>query len=236
MVKEWKILAKECRYCGAEMGDDAIKCPECGKSVPNAEIILDNQRRKKKKKRNIILIVVICIVLIVAIAIVSKVASNNKTGADTYIKALDMNLASMVDNQPQKYLNSYPEFIRDELEETLGMLADNGFTEYFDLMHEEITKIYGTNIAVSYEVVTRTHMEQESIDEYVSDLNSYFGNDDSVDYDIQDAYQLGVSITINGTNGKQTLNQNVAVMKIDGYWYMMDIINIASTQVDTLQG
>lgn len=230
-------MAKQCRFCGAEMDDNAIKCPECEKMVPNAEIILDKQKQIKKKRRNIILIVVSCIVIIVAIIIVSKVTEKNKTGANTYLEALDMNLSSMVDNQPKKYLSSYPEFIRSELEETLGMLADGNFEEYFDLMHDEITKIYGSNISVSYEVVTKTHMEQDAIDEYVNQLNEYFQNDDDDDvYNIQDAYQLGVSITINGTTGKQTLNQNVAVMQIDGYWYLMNIINIASVQVDNQQG
>jgi hypothetical protein len=218
------------------MSDDAIKCPECEKAVPNAEIILDTQRRKKKKKVTIAIVAVVCVVLIVVIALVSKHVENNKTGSSTYVEAIDMNLSSMVDDLPQKYLNSYPEFIRGEIEETLGMLAENGFEEYFDLMHDEIVNIYGSNIAVSYEVITKTHMEQEEIDEYVADLNDYFGNDDDTDYGIEDAYQLGVSITINGTAGNQTLNQNVAVMQVDGAWYMTNIVNIATTQVDDQQG
>lgn len=229
-------MAKKCRFCGAEMDDNSIKCPECEKLVPNAQIILDKQKQEKKKKRSIILVVVVSLMVIIAIAIILKVTDKNKVGCTNYVDVIDMNLSSMIDNQPQKYLNSYPEFIRGELEETLGMLAENGFEEYFDLMHEEITKIYGTNIVVSYEVMSKIHMEQEAIDEYVSDLNGYFNNVDGVNYNIQDAYQLGLTITINGTNGKQTLNQNVAVMQVDDYWYIMNIINIATTQVDDQQG
>ncbi|MGN1411426.1 MAG: hypothetical protein ACI4WH_02805 [Oscillospiraceae bacterium] len=230
-------MAKQCRFCGAEMDDNAIKCPECEKLVPNAEIILDKQRQAKKKRNTIILVVLVCLVLIVAIAIISEVVSKKKTGYANYVSAIDANLSSMVDNQPEKYLNTYPKFIRSEIEETLGYLAENGFNEYFDLMHDEITKIYGSNIAISYEVVTKTHMEQDSIDEYVSNLNDYFNNDDeNIDYNIQDAYQLGVSITINGTTGNQTLNKNIAVMQIDNAWYIMNLINIAETQVDTLKG
>lgn len=230
-------MAKQCRFCGAEMDDNAIKCPECEKLVPNAEIILDKQKQAKKKKNIIILVVVICLVLIVSIAIISKVVEKNKTGYSNFVDAIDTNLSSMVDNQPQKFLNTYPEFIRSEIEQTLGFLAENGFNEYFDLMHDEITKIYGTNIAVSYEVVNKTHMEQEAIDEYISNLNEYFSvSNENIDYNIQDAYQLGVSITINGTNGKQTLNKNIAVMQIDDAWYIMNLINIAETQVDNQQG
>lgn len=230
-------MAKQCRFCGAEMDDNAIKCPECEKLVPNAEIILDKQKQAKKKKNIIILVVVICLVLIVSIAIISKVVEKNKTGYSNFVDAIDTNLSSMVDNQPQKFLNTYPEFIRSEIEQTLGFLAENGFNEYFDLMHDEITKIYGTNIAVSYEVVNKTHMEQEAIDKYISNLNEYFSvSNENIDYNIQDAYQLGVSITINGTNGKQTLNKNIAVMQIDNAWYIMNLINIAETQVDNQQG
>lgn len=237
MVKERRILAKKCRFCGAEMDDNAIKCPECEKLVPNAEIILDKQKQAKKKRNNIILISVISVILIVIVLVISNIQKNNSTGANSYIDAIDMNLSSMVNNEPKKYLNSYPEFIRDELEQTLGLLSDGNFEEYFDSMHDEIYKIYGSNISVSYEMLTKTHMSQDDIDQYVDDLKSYFQVENSdVDYNIQDAYQLGISITINGTTGNQTLNKSIAVMKIDGSWYVMNIINIAMVQVDNQQG
>lgn len=230
-------MAKKCRFCGAEMDDNAIKCPECEKLVPNAEIILDKQKQAKKKRNNIILISVISVILIVIVLVISNIQKNNSTGANSYIDAIDMNLSSMVNNEPKKYLNSYPEFIRDELEQTLGLLSDGNFEEYFDSMHDEIYKIYGSNISVSYEMLTKTHMSQDDIDQYVDDLKSYFQvEDSSVDYNIQDAYQLGISITINGTTGNQTLNKSIAVMKIDGSWYVMNIINIAMVQVDNQQG
>lgn len=230
-------MAKKCRFCGAEMDDNAIKCPECEKLVPNAEIILDKQKQAKKKRNNIILISVISVILIVIVLVISNIQKNNSTGANSYIDAIDMNLSSMVNNEPKKYLNSYPEFIRDELEQTLGLLSDGNFEEYFDSMHDEIYKIYGSNISVSYEMLTKTHMSQDDIDQYVDDLKSYFQVENSdVDYNIQDAYQLGISITINGTTGNQTLNKSIAVMKIDGSWYVMNIINIAMVQVDNQQG
>lgn len=230
-------MAKKCRFCGAEMDDNAIKCPECEKLVPNAEIILDKQKQAKKKRNNIILISVISVILIVIVLVISNIQKNNSTGANSYIDAIDMNLSSMVNNEPKKYLNSYPEFIRDELEQTLGLLSDGNFEEYFNSMHDEIYKIYGSNISVSYEMLTKTHMSQDDIDQYVDDLKSYFQvEDSSVDYNIQDAYQLGISITINGTTGNQTLNKSIAVMKIDGSWYVMNIINIAMVQVDNQQG
>lgn len=237
MVKEWIILAKKCRFCGAEMDDNAIKCPECEKLVPNAEIILDKQKQAKKKKTNIILISVISVILIIIVLVISNIQKNDSTGASSYIDAVDMNLSSMVNNEPQKYLNSYPEFIRDELEQTLGLLSDGNFEEYFNSMHDEIYKIYGSNISISYEMLTKTHMSQDDIDQYIDDLNSYFQVENSnVDYNVQDAYQLGISITINGTTGNQTLNKSIAVMKIDGSWYVMNIINIAMVQVDSQQG
>ena len=230
-------MAKKCRFCGAEMDDNAIKCPECEKLVPNAEIILDKQKQAKKKKTNIILISVISVILIIIVLVISNIQKNDSTGASSYIDAVDMNLSSMVNNEPQKYLNSYPEFIRDELEQTLGLLSDGNFEEYFNSMHDEIYKIYGSNISISYEMLTKTHMSQDDIDQYIDDLNSYFQVENSnVDYNVQDAYQLGISITINGTTGNQTLNKSIAVMKIDGSWYVMNIINIAMVQVDSQQG
>ena len=219
------------------MDDNAIKCPECEKLVPNAEIILDKQKQAKKKKNNIILISIISVILIIIVLVISNIQKNNSTGASSYIDAVDMNLSSMVNNEPQKYLNSYPEFIRDELEQTLGLLSDGNFEEYFNSMHDEIYKIYGSNISISYEMLTKTHMSQDDIDQYIDDLNNYFQvENSSLDYNVQDAYQLGISITINGTTGNQTLNKSIAVMKIDGSWYVMNIINIAMVQVDSQQG
>lgn len=54
-------MAKQCRFCGAEMDDNAIKCPECEKAVAGAEILIDKQRQKAKKKTIVIIVLIISI-------------------------------------------------------------------------------------------------------------------------------------------------------------------------------
>lgn len=229
-------MAKYCRFCGAEMDDDAVKCPECEKAVPGAEILLDKQRQQKKKKNTIILVVLICIVLIVGIIVVSAISNKNKSGSKSYVDAIDMNISAMIDNNPTKFLKSYPEFMQGIIEETLGSLAENGFNEYIDLLNDEIIKSYGSNAVASYNIVDKQHLDEDSINEYLTSIFEYIDGYEMEDYPAQDAYQLSLEITFNGSIGTQTLNITVAVMQFDGSWYIMNIINPINTEVDSVTG
>jgi predicted nucleic acid-binding Zn ribbon protein len=218
------------------MGADAITCPECGKKVPNAEIILDEQRQRKKKKTAIVATVVVCLVVVVGVAVLSVVREKNKTGGSTYIEAIDMNVAAMVENDPKKFLNSYPEFMRDTLEDDFGYLADGDFEAYIEALSDEIVKVYGSDAAVSYDVLSKQHLEDEESQEYLEDLFQYIPDYSVEDYPVEDAYQLTVEFTFNGSVGTSTFNTSIAAMEFDGSWYILNIINPINTSVDDQQG
>lgn len=228
-------MAKQCRFCGAEMDDNAIKCPECEKAVAGAEILINKQRQKAKKKTTIILVVIVCIVLAVGLVVVSIVTSKNKSGANSYVDAIDMNISAMIDDDPNKFLKSYPEFMQGVIEDTLGSLTETGFDEYMELLSDEIVKSYGSDVSVSYNILDKQHLDEDAIDDYLTSIFDYIEDYNMEDYPAQDAYQLGLEITLNGSIGNQTLNTMVAVMKFDGSWYIMNIINPINTSVDTQQ-
>jgi hypothetical protein len=218
------------------MAEDAIKCPECGKAVAGAEIILDAQRQKKKKQRNIIITIVVCIVLIVGIAVLCSIKKSNKTGADSYIQVIDMNISAMLENNPSKYLKSYPDFMRDTIEETLGMLADDNFDEYIDLLHDEIVSVYGSDAVASYDTYSKEHLSDEDAQEYLESIFELIDDYDIEDFPIEDAYQLTLEVVINGSVGTQTFYPTIAVMEFDGSWYLLNIINPINSSVDDQQG
>ncbi|MCC8068617.1 MAG: hypothetical protein LIO71_02500 [Ruminococcus sp.] len=232
-------MAKECRFCGAEMDDNAIKCPECEKMVANAEIILDKQRQHIKKRNTILLVVLICIIFVVGMVIAYIVSNKDKSGAKSYVDAIDMNIASMIDNNPTNFLKSYPIFMRDFLSETLGLMTNDNFDEYIDSLSDEIVKAYGSDAVASYEIKDKQHLDDETIDEYLTSIFEYISEYSEEyqmeDYPVEDAYQLGLEITFNGSIGTQTMNTTVAVMKFDGSWYIMNIINPINNAVDDLQ-
>ena len=228
-------MAKQCRFCGAEMDDNAIKCPECEKTVAGAEILINKQRQKAKKKTTIILVVIICIVLVVGLVVVSVVTSKNKSGAKSYVDAIDMNISAMIDDDPNKFLKSYPEFMQGVIEDTLGSLTETGFDEYMELLSDEIVKSYGSDVSVSYNILDKQHLDDDAINDYLTSIFDYIDDYNMEDYPAQDAYQLGLEITFNGSVGNQKLNTMVAVMEFDGSWYIMNIINPINTSVDTQQ-
>lgn len=229
-------MVKECKYCGAEMDEKAVKCPECGKSVPNAEILLDNQRRQKKKVFTIVVGVIVCIALVVAVAIANSIYKKNKTGADSYIDAIDMNLAAMFNNDASSYLKSYPDFMRDMIEETLGSMTDDNFTEYIYELNDDIISTYGSDAAISYSVIETEQMDSDTTDDYLSEIFDYVTDYSIDDFPVQDAYQLSLEIVINGSVGTQTFYRTVAVMEFNNSWYLMNIINPINQQVDDQQG
>ena len=228
-------MAKQCRFCGAEMDDNAIKCPECEKAVAGAEILINKQRQKAKKKTTIILVVIICIVLAVGLVVISIVTSKNKSGAKSYVDAIDMNISAMIDDDPNKFLKSYPEFMQGVIKDTLGSLTETGFDEYMELLSDEIVKSYGSDVSVSYNILDKQHLDDDAINEYLTSIFDYIDDYSMEDYPAQDAYQLGLEITFNGSVGNQKLNTMVAVMEFDGSWYIMNIINPINTSVDTQQ-
>ena len=217
------------------MDDNAIKCPECEKAVAGAEILINKQRQKAKKRTTIILVVIVCIVLAVSLVVVSIVTSKNKSGANSYVDAIDMNISAMIDDDPNKFLKSYPEFMQGVIEDTLGSLTETGFDEYMELLSDEIVKSYGSDVSVSYNILDKQHLDEDAIDDYLTSIFDYIEDYNMEDYPAQDAYQLGLEITLNGSIGNQTLNTMVAVMKFDGSWYIMNIINPINTSVDTQQ-
>jgi predicted nucleic acid-binding Zn ribbon protein len=218
------------------MGDEAIKCPECGKSVPNAEILLDKQRRHKKKVATIWVTILVCILFIVGVAIANSIYQKNKTGADSYIDVLDMNLAAMIEDDPDKYLKTYPDFMRGMLEETLGSMADDDFSQYMYLLNDEIINVYGSDAAVSYSIMETNEPDDEEAQEYLDSVFEYITDYDVEDFPIQGAYELNLEIIINGSVGNQTFYTTVSVMKFDGAWYLLNIINPINQSVDDQQG
>lgn len=226
-------MTKDCKYCGAEMDENAINCPECGKAVPNAEILLDKQRRHKKKVFSIVVGVIVCILLIVAVAIANSIYKKNKTGADSYIDAIDMNLAAMFNNDPSSYLKSYPDFMRDMIEETLGSMTDDNFSEYIYELNDDIIKTYGSDAVISYSVIDSEQMESEDSEEYLSDIFDYITDYSIDDFQVQDAYQLSLELVVNGSVGTQTFYRTIAVMKFNNSWYLMNIINPINQQTDS---
>lgn len=228
-------MAKQCRFCGAEMDDNAIKCPECEKAVAGAEILINKQRQKAKKKTTIILVVIICIVLVVGLVVVAMGTSKNKSGAKSYVDAIDMNISAMIDDDPNKFLKSYPEFMQGVIKDTLGSLTETGFDEYMELLSDEIVKSYGSDVSVSYNILDKQHLDDDAINDYLTSIFDYIDDYNMEDYSAQDAYQLGLEITFSGSIGNQKLNTMVAVMEFDGSWYIMNIINPINTSVDTQQ-
>jgi len=227
-------LAKSCRFCGAEMADDAIKCPECEKMVAGAEILIDKQRQKKKRTKVIIISIIVCIVLAIGIGILTSISKKQKTGGNTYLDAIDMNISAMFENNPNKYLKAYPDFMRSDVEETLGFLAENGFEEYIELLNDELIKVYGSDASVAYEITSKQHWEDDVAQEYLESLFEYVTDYNIEDFPIQDAYELTLEITITGSVGTQTMTTSVAVMQFDDSWYLMNIINLIGQQVDDL--
>ena len=217
------------------MDDNAIKCPECEKAVAGAEILIDKQRQKAKKKTIVIIVLIIYIVLVVGLAVVAMVTSKNKSGAKSYVDAIDMNISAMIDDDPNKFLKSYPEFMQGVIKDTLGSLTETGFDEYMELLSDEIVKSYGSDVSVSYNILDKQHLDDEAINDYLTSIFDYIDDYNMEDYPAQDAYQLGLEITFNGSVGNQKLNTMVAVMEFDGSWYIMNIINPINTSVDTQQ-
>lgn len=205
-------MAKFCTKCGSKLEDNAVFCTNCGFTTEK------KKSRPFNKSSFYIKVVGAFTALLVIVFVITAVFF---TG---YESALNDFFDSIENSDSSLMMKAIPECEMEYLEKSLKEYegydsVKEYLDDYFNEVMKAITKHYGENISVSYEVINETELSDKKLREVQDDLKASYN---AKDIDIAKGYDLKLDITIKGDEGSDTQNDNLKVVKIDGDWHIVE--------------
>jgi hypothetical protein len=228
-------MSKQCEFCKAEMADDAVQCPECEKYIRGYE----NTRRKKiekKKSRNQIILIIFAVVafIIILFAVVNSVldvVNNKNVESDSdYSKVFDRYIDATLNMDYDEFISLYPDFYASEIDEMFSYVCGSS-SEYLEMLNETMVRQFGSLNEITYEINSEGVAKDEKVESYKDEWVNLYGM--SEDADVSAVYIIDADFTVSGRNYSDDINQNVMLAKIDGKWYLMNIMYLFDTEEAT---
>lgn len=239
-------MSKLCKYCGAEMDDEAFECPECLARFPGAEMLAKQKKQEKQQKikRRIITCGAAALAIALITGVVVFVKSVFSTPQERYMKPVDTFIKGCVNNDYDRYISAFPEYYGEFLSEQFAYVFMGELPEdddkvrtadilYLDSYYQELTKTYGLNFDITYDILKEKQYTAEELETFQTEYRSY--NSDMLgNVNFEDGYSLIVDFNIKGNLGVNTIrDENFMVFQIDGKWYMMSVIDLFYEEEET---
>lgn len=169
-------------------------------------------------KQRIIKIAVAVVVAIIALFCVVKVGScvvHSGPTAPIKKQMKLMNDKNIKEKDVEKYLKSIPD---DILEIQMGNQKESDFveqrTESLEQTRKAIEKEYGSNAKYSFEIVDRTKLTKDEIEEIEEQYEEYYDKE----IDVKKGYKYMLKTTVKGKKEKEVSFAEETVIKVDGKW------------------
>lgn len=175
---------------------------------------------RKAKKSNVAFPIVMCVIIFIIIGLIifvkSIISLVNNSG---YRGPLTDYFESINDADGKAYYNS---ILTSEMAYELYGLGTaeinayyKAYSNYIEDLKEYLSEEFGDDITVSYKVNDNEQLQPGEIDE----LNERFDYISSM-LNVQDGYEVNLSITIKGDDDKHTSKAYAQVLKINGKWVL----------------
>lgn len=130
------------------------------------------------------------------------------------------------DGDGKAYEELMPPYYKDMADALDGIIdiSDEDFDEEAEKQRDRLTKKYGDDAEISYEVVKKTEVDSDDIDSYneVSDVASILSSKKAKKYKLTKVYKVKIKYTIEGEDADKTDKTTVIVGKMDGTWVLLD--------------
>lgn len=224
-------MSKECKFCGAEMADDAVQCPECEKFVPGYEA---SKRRKKEKSMNAkrtavfaaIIVAAVVLLFVIITAVANVIVKNSEEADSDYAKVFDRYTDALINVDYDEYLGVFPDFYANEVNEMFSYLSGSG-TEYLQMLNDKMTEQFGALNGITYEINSEGVANDDKIADYKDEWVNLYGLSEKAK--VSAVYIIDADFTVSGRKLSDDINQNVMLAKIDGKWYLMNIMYLFDT-------
>ena len=227
-------MAKFCGQCGAQLNDNATFCTQCGATIApqqpaqqTASPMANLQQAAKnidmnaikdavsveniknlKNKPNKLTIAVLAVLLVLVILVVVILCMI--FGGGSWKTPINNVMDVLNDGDGKAYEELMPPYYKDMAEA--------------EKQRDRLTKKYGDDAEISYEVVKKTEVDSDDIDSYneVSDVASILSSKKAKKYKLTKAYKVKIKYTIEGEDADKTDKTTVIVGKMDGTWVLLD--------------
>lgn len=243
-------MAKFCGQCGAQLNDNATFCTQCGATIApqqpaqqTASPMANLQQTAKnidmnaikdavsveniknlKNKPNKLTIAVLAVLLVLVILVVVILCLI--FGGGSWKTPINNVMDVLNDGDGKAYEELMPPYYKDMADALDGIIeiSDEDFDEEAEKQRDRLTKKYGDDAEISYEVVKKTEVDSDDIDSYndMSDLASVLSVKKAKKYKLTKAYKVKIKYTIEGEDADKTDKTTVIVGKMDGTWVLLD--------------
>lgn len=225
-------MSKKCEFCHAEMADDALQCPECEKYVLGYESAKRKKLQKKKSKNQIIMIVsavVAAIIILFAVinAVLNVINDRNSESDSDYSKVFDKYIEATLNVDYDEFIGLYPDFYASELDEMFSYMCGDS-AEYLQMLNESMVKQFGNLNGVTYTINSESIAKEDAVKAYKKEWVSTYGMSEKDD--VSAVYIIDADFSVSGRNYSDDINQNVMLAKINGKWYLMNLMYLFDTQ------
>lgn len=206
-----------------EVAEEVAETAEPEVEAPAAEEIYEEAPAPEEgedNKERIIKIAAAIVVLIVALFCVIKIGSCAVHCGPTAPIKKELKLMSdkkITEKDVEKYLKSIPDEI---LEIQMGDQKESDFveqrTETLEQARKTIEKKYGSNVKYTFEVVDRTKLTKDEIEEIEDEYKEYYDKK----IDVKKGYKYMIKTKIKGKKEKDVTYSEETVIKVDGKWTM----------------
>lgn len=245
-------MAKFCPNCGTELNDSSAFCPNCGSSVgapaapaapvnpaapvkpvqekkprvkPVSAYTADAQKPDDAIQRLIDKIkgnpkclilpgAIIAGVLVVALVLSLVLGGGYTDALDNYVNMFMGKSSAIGKSAPAAYWD----YLEEEEGTTLKELKKEFEKDYADEM-DAMETFLGKKIKMTYEVLDEDELSSRKLKKIAEALENDYG----MDVKVSAGYILEVELTLKGSEDKISNEQEFAVLKIDGDWYLVNL-------------
>ena len=205
-----------CKNCGANIPEGTKFCTSCGATV-EAEVGFQDaavvQAPAKKSNKKLIAIVAGVVAVIVALILVFG-GGSYKTPINNYFDAIEK-------ADGAKLQKCSPFAVK--FEKAAGESADDikdDYQESAEFLHEMYAAQYGDDFKITYKIKDKEALDKDELKELQDEINDEIEEED-IDMGkvkITKGYEIEVEVTIKGSDGEDTDDEEFTVVKIDGKW------------------
>lgn len=164
-----------------------------------------------KNRKTLKTVIVVLVSLVIAVLVLFYILFIRKP----YTKPFD-NYCKAIENADGNYL--YASFNENIILEQLDIDKDKAiksFKKQATSLHENMTKQYGKDFSLSYEIQNEKQISEKKLNEYQKKLNKY-----KADLEVDDGYILKIKLNIEGEKKGSEVSE-VTVLKINDEWSLM---------------
>ncbi len=218
-------MSKFCEKCGTELADDVQFCENCGQPVVAASPA-DPATSKMptflqkllsdKKMLGMAIGAVAAVIVVIILLVVLFGGSPYKKALNNYFDLMKGEISDVKALAPDSFWAE----VKDEFDVTSGDVKDH-LKDSYKVLAEALEEEYGKNIKIKWEVTSEEKLDKDDLGDIKDELKDKYGINKK---EITEACELELHTETKGSEDEDENDAELTVVKIDGKWYIYNLI------------